>query len=92
MIFSLICLITASERAKDGFHMDETGNLECGVFILLGSMKRTTRELAENKIDLAKVQDWTSGGSDFFYDKGNKNHHLGTIFFFLYIRQLHLYL
>ena len=55
-------------------------------------MKRVARELAEkNKTDLARAQDWTSGGSDLFYGKGNKNHHLGT-FFFLYIRQLHLHL
>jgi hypothetical protein len=35
-------------------------------------MKRVARELAENKTDLARAQDWTSGGSDFCYGKGNK--------------------
>jgi len=44
-------------------------------------MKRVARELTENKTDLTRAQDWTSGGSDFFYGKGNKNYHLGTIFF-----------
>lgn len=44
-------------------------------------MKRVARALAESKIDFARTQDWTSGGADFFYGKGNKNHHLGAIFF-----------
>jgi hypothetical protein len=55
-------------------------------------MKRVARQLAENKTDFATAQDWTSGGSDFFYCKGKKYHHLGIIFFFLYIQQLHLHL
>jgi hypothetical protein len=44
-------------------------------------MERIAIELAERMTDLTRAQDWTNRRPDIFYVKGNKNHHLGTIFF-----------
>jgi len=54
-----------------------------------GSLPATARELARYKLDLVSVEEvrWDKGGTvragdyNFFYGKGNKNHHFGTGFF-----------
>ena len=51
-----------------------------------GSLKAAARKLARYKLDLVGVQEvrWDKGGTvragdyNFLYEKGNKNHQLGT--------------
>jgi len=54
-----------------------------------GSLRAVVRELARYKLNLVGVQEvrWDKGGTvragdyNFFYEKGNENHQLGTAVF-----------
>jgi len=58
-------------------------------FYRAGYLKAAARELARYKLDVVGVQEvsWDKGGTvsagdyNFFYEKGNENHQLGTGFF-----------
>ena len=56
---------------------------------MTGSLRAAVRELTRYKLDLVGVQEvrWDKGGTvragdyNFYYGKGNENHHMGTGFF-----------